>query len=161
MQNAVYLLLRMVHRAVVRCPPCPPLLYGPVCVHTDPSLSCPSKREKTHTHTHTHTHTQVSVKVKVSEEVMELERVGEEYWCLRKKEITNDSIFSSLILSLSLSLFLSRTHRAKHTHAYHSSQASQCAQHSTAQHSTVQHSTSHLSIVRHSTLTCSTRVTSG
>ena len=57
MQNAAYLMLRMVHRAVVRCPPCQPLLYGPVCVRTDPSLSCPSRRENTHTHTHTHTHT--------------------------------------------------------------------------------------------------------
>ena len=67
MQNAVYLMLRMVHRAVDRCPPCLPSPYGPVCVRTDPSLSYPSRKK---THTHTHTHTQVSVKVMVKAEVM-------------------------------------------------------------------------------------------
>ena len=48
-------MLQMERRAVARCPPYPPLPYGPVCVRTGPSLSFPSEP---------HTHRQVEVEVK-------------------------------------------------------------------------------------------------
>ena len=138
MQNAVYLMLRMVHRAVDRCPPCLPSPYGPVCVRTDPSLSYPS-RKKTHTHTHTHTgKCQGNGKGRGYDGVREWER------SIGVLERNTSLTPLSFLVWFSLSSFL------------HITAARPVSTHSIVEYSRVRHSTA-----QHSALTCSTRVTSG